>query len=45
MQELYHRLTGRWYNEGKYAGQKFNVNDVKELIKKIYMEYEDGGER
>ena len=41
LQELYHRLEGRWYNKGKYAGQKFNVDDVKDLLEKILKEYEN----
>lgn len=43
LQELYDRLTGRWYNTGKYAGQKFNCDDVKAFIKEIYKEYEEDG--
>ena len=41
LQELYDRLTGRWYNTGKYAGQKFNCDDVKVFIKRICKEYEE----
>lgn len=41
LQELYERLTGRWYNTGKYKGQVFNQLQVKELLKKILTEYED----
>lgn len=41
LQELYHRLTGRWYNEGKYAGQDFNVSDAKKLLEEILKEYEN----
>ena len=41
LQELYHRLTGHWYNEGKYAGQSFNQVQVKELMIKILKEYDD----
>ena len=41
LQELYERLQGRWYNEGKYAGQKFSVDDVKDLLNKILKEYEN----
>ena len=41
LQELYRRLQGRWYNEGKYAGQKFSVRDVKLLLEEILREYEN----
>jgi hypothetical protein len=41
LQELYQRLTGLWYNEGKYKGQRFNQSQVKELIKRILKEYDD----
>lgn len=41
LQELYQRLTGLWYNEGKYKGQRFNQSQVKELMKRILKEYDD----
>jgi hypothetical protein len=41
LQDLYHRLTGHWYHEGKYAGQSFNQAQVKELMIKILKEYDD----
>ena len=41
LQELYERLTGNWYNKGKYAGQRFPVNDVKNLLKRIIKEYDN----
>ena len=40
LQELYQRLTGLWYNEGKYKGQRFNQSQVKELMKRIIKEYD-----
>lgn len=41
LQELYQRLTGLWYNEGKYKGQPFRQPEVKELLEKILKEYGD----
>ena len=40
LQELYWRLTGRWFNTGKYKGEKFSADEVKELLKEILKEYE-----
>ena len=40
LQELYERLKGNWYNQGKYAGKRFTQKDVKEILKKILTEYE-----
>lgn len=39
LQELYERLTGHWYNTGRYKGQAFNQKQVKELLEKILGEY------
>lgn len=41
LQDLYARLTGHWYNEGKYAGQSFDRAQVKEFMLRIIAEYED----
>ena len=41
LQELYARLTGSWYNTGKYAGTRFTQKEVKELLIKIIKEYEN----
>lgn len=41
LQELFERLKGNWYNEGKYKGERFNQNQVKELMKMILKEYEE----
>lgn len=41
LQDLYERLKGRWENKGKYKGQTFTCNDVKEFLIKIIKEYED----
>ena len=40
LQDLYARLTGRWYNTGKYKGCKFTTEDVKQQIREILKEYE-----
>lgn len=39
LQELYERLTGHWYNQGKYKGQRLPQKEVKELLEKILIEY------
>ena len=39
LQELYERLTGHWYNTGRYKGQTFNVHQAQELMEKIIKEY------
>ena len=44
LQDLYERLTGHWYNKGKYAGQSFSVSDVKCHIEKILFEYRENGD-
>ena len=45
-QELYERLKGRWENLGKYTGEGFNTDQIKELLQKILKEYEnDGGDK
>lgn len=41
LQELYARLTGLWFNEGKYAGKPFPQAEVMEMVNKIAKEYED----
>ena len=41
LQELYFRLEGHWFNKGKYKGQSFNQQHVKELMGRILNEYED----
>ena len=41
LQELYLRLEGHWFQRGKYAGQRFPVNDVKDLLKRIIKEYDN----
>ena len=41
LQELYERLTGIWQNQGKYKGQRFNQQEVKDLMKRILKEYDD----
>lgn len=41
LQELYERLTGHWFNQGKYKGQSFNQTQVKELLERILKEYDD----
>ena len=41
LQDLYERLKGRWENKGKYKGQSFTTENVKEYLLKIVKEYED----
>lgn len=41
LQELYARLTGVWYNTGKYSEIVFPQKEVKQLIKEINKEYEN----
>ena len=41
LQEFYERLTGHWYNQGKYKGEPFNQQQVKELMERILKEYEE----
>lgn len=41
LQELFEKLKGRWYRQGKYAGEKFDTEDVKKLLKEILKEYEN----
>ena len=41
LQELYKRLTGLWYNQGIYAGKKFNNEEVKTLLREILKEYKN----
>ena len=41
LQDLYERLKGRWENEGKYKGQKFTVEDVKDFLIRIIKEYDE----
>lgn len=40
LQELYERLNGLWYKQGKYKDTKTTNKDIKELINKIKEEYE-----
>ena len=39
LQELYERLTGRWFNKGIYKGKAFTQEDVKRLLEDILGEY------
>ena len=41
LQDLFERLKGRWENEGKYKGQSFTVEDVKNLLRQILKEYDE----
>ena len=41
LQELYERLTGHWYKQGKYKGERFNQSQVKELMERILKEYNE----
>ena len=41
LQELYDRLNGAWYKQGKYAGQVFTQKQAKDLVERIKKEYEE----
>ena len=41
LQELYSRLSGLWYKTGQYKNERFNHEQVKDLIKKIKKDYDN----
>ena len=40
LEELFERLRGRWYKQGRFKNEPFTTEDVKKLLKEILKEYE-----